>query len=117
MKKSFNKIQRLIIDAAAGKKAFDILVLNLRRRSSIADSFVICSGNSKTQVQAIADAIQEKTCVAKHKTIAMEGYSAGLWVVLDLADVVVHVFQKDARKHYDLERLWGDVPAIEAVGL
>ncbi len=117
MKKSFNKIQRLIIDAAAEKKAFDILVLDLRKRSSIADSFVICSANSKTQVQAIADAVLEKTSGAKYKAIAMEGYSSGSWVVLDLVDVVVHVFLKEARKHYDLERLWGDVPAIEAVGL
>jgi ribosome-associated protein len=117
MKKTFNKIQRIIIDAAADKKAFDILVLDLRKRSSIADSFVICSGNSKPQVQAIADSILEKICGTKYKAIATEGYASGTWVILDLVDVVVHVFQKDARKHYDLERLWGDVPAIEAVGL
>ncbi|OGW15541.1 MAG: ribosome silencing factor [Nitrospinae bacterium RIFCSPLOWO2_12_FULL_47_7] len=117
MKKTFSKIQRLIIDAASEKKAFDILVLDLRKRSNIADCFVICSGNSKPQVQAIADSILDKVCGARHKPIATEGYSAGTWIVLDLVDVVVHVFQKDVRTHYDLERLWGDVPAIEAVGL
>lgn len=117
MKKPFNKIQRLIIDAAAEKKACDILVLDLRKRSNIADCFIICSGNSKTQVQAIADSILEKVCGAKHKPVATEGYSSGTWIVLDLVDVVIHVFHKDVRTHYDLERLWGDVPVIEAVGL
>ena len=118
MKKPFNKIQRLIIDAATEKQASNILVLDLRkRRSSIADCFIICSGNSKPQVQAIADSILDKLYGAKQKPFAVEGYSAGGWVVLDLVDVVVHIFQKDVRAHYDLERLWGDVPAIEAVGL
>lgn len=117
MKKQFSKLQRLIIDAAAEKKAFDILVLDLRKRSSIADYFIICSGNSKAQVQAIADSILETMCGAKHKTTVTEGYSGGAWVILDMVDIVIHIFQKDVRAHYDLERLWDDVPVIKAVGL
>lgn len=117
MKKRFTKLQRLVIDAAAEKKAFNILLLDLRKRSDFTDYFVICSGNSKTQVQAIVDSILEKTYGTHYKPVALEGYSAGSWVILDLVDIVVHVFQKDVRSHYDLERLWGDVPVIEAVGL
>lgn len=110
-----NDLQRLVVEAAAEKKAFDILVLDLRNRSDLTDCFVICSGNSKIQVQAIADSILEEIYGSPYKLIATEGYSSGNWVVLDLADVIVHVFQKDIRTHYDLERLWGDVPVIKAL--
>ncbi len=110
-----NDLQRLVVEAAAEKKAFDILVLDLRNRSDLTDCFVICSGNSKIQVQAIADSILEEIYGSPYKLVSTEGYSSGNWVVLDLADVIVHVFQKDIRTHYDLERLWGDVPVIKAL--
>lgn len=108
------KLQRLIVDAAKDKKAFDILVLDLRNRSDITDFFIICSGNSQVQVRAIADSILEKTYGTEFKPIAVEGYHEGNWVILDLVEVFVHIFQKDVRRYYDLERLWGDVPIIEA---
>lgn len=110
-----NKLQRLVVEAAAEKKAFDILVLDLRGRSDLTDCFVICSGNSKTQVQAIADSILEIIYASPYKLTSTEGYNSGSWVVLDLVDVVVHVFHKDVRGYYDLERLWGDVPIIKAL--
>ncbi len=116
MKKPLNTTQQIIVDAAADKKAENVLVLDLRNRSDLTDFFVICSGNSKAQVQAIADSILEKVFQNKHKTSTVEGYSTGNWVILDLGDVFVHVFQKETRTHYDLERLWGDVPVIKAVG-
>lgn len=117
MNKRLNKLQRLIVDAAAEKKAFDILILDLRKRSDFTDYFIICSGNSKTQVQAIVDSILDKSYGAHYKPVALEGYAGGSWAIVDLVDVVVHVFQKDVRSHYDLERLWGDVPVIKAAGL
>jgi ribosome-associated protein len=116
MKKPLTTIQQIIVDAAADKKAENILVLDLRNRSDLTDFFVICSGNSKSQVQAITDSILEKIYQAKQKTSTVEGYSQGNWVILDLGDIFVHVFQKETRTHYDLERLWGDVPVIKAVG-
>lgn len=116
MKEPLNTVQQIIVDAATEKKAENILVLDLRNRSDLTDFFVICSGNSKSQVQAITDSILEKIYKTKHKASAVEGYAAGNWVVLDLGDIFVHVFQKEARIHYDLERLWGDVPVIKAVG-
>ncbi len=110
-----SELQRLVVDAASEKKAFDILVLDLRERSDITDCFIICSGNSKIQVQAICDSILEKTYGTPFRPVAIEGYSVGNWVILDLAEIMVHIFQKDVRTQYDLERLWGDVPTIEAI--
>ena len=105
---------RMIIDAALEKKAFDILVLDLRNRSDITDYFLLCSGNSKIQVQAIADSILDKAYVSKYRPLAVEGYHNGEWIILDLVDAFVHVFHKDVRGYYDLERLWADVPVIQA---
>ena len=116
MKEPLNTIQQTIVDAAAEKKAEDILILDLRNHSDLTDFFILCSGNSKSQVQAIADSILEKIYQNKHKTSTVEGYATGNCVILDLVDIFVHVFQKDARAHYDLERLWGDGPTIKAVG-
>ena len=113
MKESFSEIHRTVIDAALEKKAFDILVLDLRNRSDLTDYFILCSGNSNIQVQAIADSIMNKTYGTEYRPIAVEGYQNGNWVILDLVDAFVHVFHKDMRRYYDLERLWGDVPVIE----
>lgn len=108
-----NELQRFIIDATLEKKGFDILVLDLRSRADFTDYFILCSGSSRLQVQAIVDAILEKTYGTQYKPIGVEGYSVGNWIVVDMLDVVVHVFQKDIRIYYDLERLWGDVPSVE----
>jgi len=79
----------------------------------LTDFFVICSGNSRIQVQAIADSVLDKIYQSSHKMSSIEGYTSGNWIVLDLADIVVHIFHKDARVQYDLERLWGDVPVVQ----
>ena len=106
-------LQQLVVQAIADKKAFEILVLDLRKRSDLTDFFVICSGNSRMQVQAIADSGLDQVYKSPHKMSSMEGYNSGNWVVLDLVDVVVHIFHKNVRVQYDLERLWGDVPVIK----
>ena len=108
-----NDLQQLVIQATAEKKAFNILVLDLRKRSDLTNFFVICSGNSRMQVQAIADSVLDQVYKSPHRMSSIEGYTSGNWVVLDLVDVVVHIFHKDARTHYDLERLWGDVPVVQ----
>ena len=116
MKEHLNALQQLAVDSAEDKKAFDILILDLRNRSDLTDFFMICSGNSKVHVQAIVDGILDKCYQNRNKPLAVEGYSGGIWVVVDLGDLIVHVLHKEARLHYDLERLWGDVPVIKAVG-
>lgn len=112
MNETLNMLQQLVVDAAVEKQAFDIVVLDLKDRSDLTDYFMICSGNSRLQVQAIVDSILERIYPSRYNVLAVEGYAAGNWVVLDLDDVFVHVFHKTARGHYDLERLWGDVPVM-----
>jgi len=112
MKESLNELQQLVVDATTAKKASNIVILDLRNRTDLTDYFLICSGNSKVQVQAIAENILDKTYGTPHSAIAVEGLSAGNWVILDLGDMIVHIFHKDVRSHYDLERLWGDVPVV-----
>lgn len=97
---------------ALSKKAEDVLVLDLRKISTVADFFVVCSGSSDVQVKAIADAVveglEEKGARAWHT----EGYGARRWVLLDFVDVVVHVFHVKAREYYMLESLWADAKRI-----
>jgi len=112
MKAPLNELQQLVVDAATDKKASDIIILDVRTRTALADYFMICSGRSKVQVQAIADGIQEWSYKSPFKVHTVEGFSTGNWIILDLGDLMVHVFHHETRGHYDLERLWGDVPVI-----
>ncbi|ENQ3104170.1 ribosome-associated protein [Bacillus sp. 491mf] len=96
--------------AADDKRAEDIVVLNMQGISPLADYFVICHGNSDKQVQAIAREVKAQAHEAQIDVKRMEGFEEARWVLVDLGDVVVHVFHKDERGYYNLERLWGDVP-------
>lgn len=80
--------------------------------TQVTDVFVIASGRSERQVQAIADGIVEKAAGAGRKPVGVEGYTAGRWILVDLSDVVVHVFLPEEREVYRLERLWGDAPVV-----
>ncbi|TMC05446.1 MAG: ribosome silencing factor [Chloroflexi bacterium] len=102
----------LVVEAASDKKAEDILVLNVAEVTTIADLFVICSARGERQAQAIADGIVEKAKAAGQQPFGVEGYSAGRWILIDLSDVVVHVFVPEERDLYRLERLWGDAPVV-----
>ncbi len=98
---------------AAEKKANDVMVLDMRAISSIADYFVICSGSSTRQVKAIADSIVEAAGGGGARCFHSEGLQDGYWIVLDFSDVIVHVFHADARQYYRIERLWGDAEAVK----
>lgn len=102
----------LVVDAASDKKAEDILVLNVSEVTTIADLFVIVSGRGERQVQSIADEIVAKAKAAGRQPVGIEGYTAGRWILIDLGDVVVHVFVPEERELYRLERLWGDAPVV-----
>jgi ribosome-associated protein len=100
------QLSRLIADAAADKKARAIVRIDIRQKSSIADYFVICEGDTDRQVRAITDSIIE-ACKAKGvNPLRAAGYEDGSWVVLDYASVIVHVFLPGERSYYDLESLW-----------
>jgi ribosome-associated protein len=102
------------VAAAEDRKAGDLKVLHLAQVSGFTDYFVICSGTSDRQVQAIADGIQERLRSEKVRPLHVEGYNRGQWVLLDYGDLVVHVFQEEPRRFYSLERLWGDAPDVTA---
>jgi ribosome-associated protein len=106
------EIALLAAKAADDKKSFDILVLDLRGLTSIADYFVICSAGSTTQVDAIADGIGHALAQEGHKPSHIEGMPPSTWVLMDYGDVVVHIFDEHTRTYYSLERLWGDAPSI-----
>jgi ribosome-associated protein len=100
-------------NAAEDKKAEDIVVLNMAGISLLADYFIICSGNSDRQVQAIAKELIDKANEAGTPVKSVEGFDAARWILIDLGDVVAHVFHKDERAYYNLERLWREAPTME----
>ena len=102
----------LCVRYALDKKAYDLLLLDVADLSSLAEYFLICTGRSDTQVQAIAQSIQENLARTGRRPLSLEGYSAGHWVLIDYGDVVVHVFQESVRDFYDLERLWARAPQV-----
>ena len=101
------------IAALAGleKKAENLAVLDLRQMGTYADFLVLMSGGSDRQVEAIANAVDDALRKAGHRPIGVEG--TGAWVLIDTGDVVVHVFQQEAREFYDLDRLWADAPRLK----
>jgi ribosome-associated protein len=106
---------KIAAEAAADKKARDIVILDIRGLSIIADYFVLCSGNSTTQVQAIAKAVKEKMDKRGLRIRGMEGYDDAKWVLIDGGDVVIHVFRQEEREFYNLERVWNDARELSIV--
>ncbi|MFS0861633.1 ribosome silencing factor [Fredinandcohnia sp. 179-A 10B2 NHS] len=100
----------LAVKAADDKRAENIIALNMNGLSLVADYFLICHGNSEKQVQAIAREIKDKADENGVNVKRLEGFDEARWVLVDLGDVVAHVFHKDERLYYNLERLWGDAP-------
>lgn len=105
---------RLALKYADEKKAENMVALDLREIASFAEFFIIASGTNQRQVQAIADEITEQLKKqADSRPVRVEGYSTGEWVLLDYGDFIVHIFDKDSREFYDLERLWRDAKRVE----
>ncbi len=95
------------------KKASDVVIMDLRKLTDMTDFFVVCSADSDTQVKAIADAVAEGSEKLKSPPWHEEGLAQRQWVLLDFVDVVVHVFHREARRFYALEKLWGDAGVEE----
>ena len=105
---------RLAILCADEKKAVNMIALDLREIASFTEFFVIASGTNTRQVQAIADEINEQLKKQlQRRPVRIEGYNSAEWVLLDYGDFVVHLFDKDARDFYDLERLWRDAKRVD----
>ena len=108
------KLARLCRELADNKKAEGIVVLDVRKLSSVTDYFVICSGTSEPHLRAITDEIMDKLREEQHlRPRAVDGTLHTAWLVLDYFDVIVHIMRSDAREHYDLESLWGDAPRVK----
>jgi ribosome-associated protein len=104
---------KLAAHAAGEKKATDVVALDLRTVASFTDLFLICTGASTRQVQAISNAVEEGLRKNGKRPLHIEGYSSGEWILLDYGDFIVHVFSPASRRFYDLERLWRDAARLE----
>lgn len=102
------RLARRLAKYSLEKKAYDVIVMDLRKLTTMTDFFVLCSADSETQVKAIVDHINQKMGKHNIKPWHIEGYEQLRWVLLDFVDVVVHVFQRQVREFYNLEGLWGD---------
>jgi ribosome-associated protein len=101
-----------VASAILDKKATDVLILHIASLTSLADYLVIGSGESERQARAIADHVSDSLSATGHAPLSTEGASSAKWVVMDFGDVIVHIFQKDIREHYALERLWSDAGQV-----
>ena len=99
--------------AAEEKKAIDVLILDLREQTILADYFVIASAETVPHVRAIAEAIEEQVAAAAKAPLRQEGRHEARWILLDYGSVVVHVMDEESRDYYDLEHFWRDAPRIE----
>ncbi|RGH41595.1 ribosome silencing factor [Firmicutes bacterium OM07-11] len=102
------KMVKIAYHALDEKKAEDIKIINLEGISVLADYFIIANGTNSSQVQALVDNIEEELHKAGYSLKQREGYSNGNWVLLDFGDVIVHIFDRENRLFYDLERIWRD---------
>ena len=100
------QLARLLKGAAVDKKAWDTVVMDVRDKTSIADYFVVCEGETDRQVRAIADGMVEAAKVKDLRPLAVDGYEDATWILLDFDSVLAHVFLPGERSYYDLESLW-----------
>ena len=109
------ELAKKIVKAADDKKAEDISVLEMKGISILADYFVVCSGSSDTQVKAILNSIEQELSEYDIEPQSKEGNDVCNWVVLDYADVIVHIFHEEEREYYQLEKLWGDAEQLDSL--
>jgi len=107
------QLAQRIANIALEEKAFDVLILDVRDVTVLADYFVIASGRSTIQVKVIAENIEDLLLEEGYRPLRREGFNEGRWVILDYGSVIVHIFRQQEREYYELEKLWGDAREIE----
>lgn len=107
------KMAGIAIQALEDKKAEEIRVIDISQVSVLADYFIIANGTNTSQIQALADEVEENLERAGYQLRQMEGYDHANWVLLDFGDIIIHIFDKENRLFYDLERIWRDGKMIE----
>lgn len=103
----------IVVKAADAVKATDLIALDLRGLTIIADFFVICTGKSSIQIRGIADRMEEKMRDAGYRKLRMEGYQEATWILIDFGDVVAHVMAEEQRAFFRLEEFWSEAPHVE----
>lgn len=111
------EMARIACNALDEKKGEDIKVIDIAGVSVLADYFIIANGTNESQVRALVDNVEEELHKAGYEVKQREGYGSGKWVLLDFGDIIVHVFDKENRLFYDLERIWRDGKAIDIQSL
>lgn len=114
-KEQVNEVEmvKLAITALEDKKAEDIRVIDISEVSVIADHFIIAAGNNRSQIQALSDSVEEKLGRAGMPVKQIEGYDTANWVLMDFGDIIVHIFDKENRLLYNLERIWRDGKQVD----
>ena len=112
MNKESLEMAKLAIEALEDKKAEDIKIIDISEVSVLADYFIIAGGSNPSQIQALCNNVDEKLGRAGHPSKQIEGYETANWVLLDFGDIIVHIFDKENRLLYNLERIWRDGKAI-----
>ena len=107
------EMARLVIEALEDKKAEDIKIIDISEVSVLADYFIIAGGNNHSQIQALSNNVEEKLGRAGHQVKQIEGYDTANWILMDFGDVIVHIFDKENRLLYDLERIWRDGKVVD----
>ena len=103
-----NELCKITVEALEDRKAEDIKVIDIRELSPIADYFIIANGNNQNQIQAMRDAADEALYKAGLKVKQVEGNQSSTWILMDYGDIIIHIFSKEDRLFYDLERIWRD---------
>lgn len=111
------ELTKLAISALEDKKAEDIQIIDISNISTIADYFIIANGNNKSQIQSMVDNVSETLGRAGYPEKHIEGYQTANWILMDFRDIIVHIFDKENRLFYDLERIWRDGVLIEKESL
>ncbi len=106
---------KLAITALEDKKAEDIRIIDISEVSVVADYFIIATGNNRSQIQALSDHVQETLERAGYEMKQIEGYQTANWILMDFGDVIIHIFDKENRLFYNLERIWRDGKQIESL--
>ncbi|MBR5799605.1 MAG: ribosome silencing factor [Lachnospiraceae bacterium] len=113
-KQNIKEMVLLAVEALEDKKAEDIAIIDISEVSVLADYFIIAGGNNSSQIQAMSDAVDEKLGKAGYPLKQMEGYNTANWILQDFGDIIVHIFDRENRLFYDLERIWKDGKRVEA---
>ena len=111
------EIARMACEALEDKKALEVKIINIEKVSTLADYFIIASGSNRNQVQAMADNVEEILGKAQIEPKQIEGYQNANWILMDYNDILVHIFDRESRGFYDLERIWRDGKSIDIASI